>query len=116
MADLDLHAHGAGELRNADPIDAVGAQCARGKLGISAYRDAVTCRINIEHVQRSRRRDLQALALADGESRDAVVMADDVAIARDEFAGGVGHFSSLLFEVGSQKLLIVAAGYEADLL
>jgi hypothetical protein len=41
MADLDLDAHGGGERGNADPVEAAGAQGARGQLGVGADGDAV---------------------------------------------------------------------------
>ena len=59
----------------------------------------------------------EALALADGEVVNALVLADAAAPAvGDEFAGGVGHGLALLLEVVGDELLVVAAGDEADLL
>ena len=41
VTDLDLHAHRTSERRNADPVAAVGAEGARGQLGVGAYGDTV---------------------------------------------------------------------------
>src|SRR5579872_5913559 len=42
--------------------------------------------------------------------------ADDFARSSDKLAGGVGQLLALLFEVGIDEALVVAAGNEADLL
>ena len=116
VANLDLHAHGRGEGGNADPVEAIGAQFACGEFRIGAYSNAMACGVDLEDVERRGRGDLETLALAYGEAGDTIVMADDGAIGGDEFAGGLGHGLPLLFEIGSEELLVVAAGDEADLL
>ena len=89
---------------------------ARGQLGVRADGDAMAGGVDVEHVERRGRADAEALALADGEVGDAFVVADDFAVGRDQFAGGLGHCLALLFEIGGEELLVVAAGDEADLL
>ena len=88
----------------------------RGQLGVGAYGDAVAVGVDIEHVEGCGGADAQALALADSEVEDAVVMADDLAIGGDKLAGGVREGLALLLEIGGEELLVVAAGDEADLL
>ncbi len=61
----------------------------RGQLGVGAHGDAMAGGVDIEHVERRGRADAQALALADGEVEDAVVVADDLAVGGDQFAGGL---------------------------
>ena len=116
VADLDFYAHGGGEGGDADPVEAAGAESLGGEFGVGAYRDLVRVRVDGEDVERRGGADAEALALADGEVGDAVVMSDDFAVGSDEFAGGVRDGAALLFEVGSEELLVVAAGDEADFL
>lgn len=80
VADFDLDAQGGGERGNADPVEAAGAEGARGELFVGAHGDAVGGGVNVEHVERRGRADAEALALAYGEVGDAVVMAEEVAV------------------------------------
>ena len=116
MANLDLDAHWGGQNGDADPIEAAASQAASGQLGVGAYGDAVAGRIDIEHVERRGRTYAEALALADGEVEDAVVAAEEFAAGGDEFPGGLRYLFALLFKIGGEELLVVAAGDEADLL
>ncbi len=43
-------------------------------------------------------------------------LAEDLAIGSDQLARGLGDCLSLFFKIGSDELLVVAAGNEADLL
>ena len=116
VTDLDLHTHGDGEFGNADPVDAVGAQSRGGEFGVGADGDAVARGVDLENVERIGRGYLETLALPDSEVGDAFVATDHFAAGGDEFAGRVGHFPALLFEVGGEELLVIAAGDEADFL
>ena len=116
MTDLDLDAHGGGEGRNADPVEAAGAEGAGSEVRVRSYGDAVAVGVDGEDIERRGGADAQALALADGEVGDAVVTAEDFAIGGDQLAGGVGERAALLFHVGGEELLVVTAGDEADLL
>ena len=44
------------------------------------------------------------------------MLAYDFAVGGDQFAGGVGQGLALLRQIGIEKLLVVAAGNEADFL
>jgi hypothetical protein len=44
------------------------------------------------------------------------VAAENFAVGCDQFAGGLRDLLALLFEIGGDELLVVAAGDEADLL
>ena len=116
MADLGAYAHGASELRNTDPVEALGAQGSRGQFGICSDGDAVAGGIDVEHVERRRRSDTEPLALADGEVGDALVAAKHLATGGHQFAGSVRKRLALLLEIGGKKLLVIAAGDKADFL
>ena len=72
--------------------------------------------MDLQDIERVRRADAEALALAYREAVDAGVLAYDFAGCGDEFAGGVGEGFALLGEVGGEEALVAAAGDEADLL
>src|SRR5579863_4742291 len=76
----------------------------------------MTVALDLNDVQGRARCYAQALALADGEVVNSVVLADYFSVGGHELAGGVGQRLALLGQVGIEKLLVVAAGDKADLL
>src|SRR5262252_7777672 len=71
---------------------------------------------DLDHVEGRARGHAESLALANGEIVDAAVLADDCALGRNQFAGGVGEPLSLLGQISVDKALVVAPGNEANLL
>ena len=79
MTNLGADAHLAAQLGNGNPVQAARAQSLRRRLGIRPHRDAMAGIVDLNDVERIRRRDAEALALPDGEVVNAAMMADDLA-------------------------------------
>ena len=84
MADLDGDADGfvLSEVRDGDPVEAIGVEVAREEVFICAYGDLVRVRVDVEDVERIDAREAEPLALAYGEALDAFVAADDLGVGR----------------------------------
>src|SRR5271165_728085 len=71
---------------------------------------------NFENIKRRPRRHSQALALANGKVMDAVVRSDNFAVRGHQFTPGIFDRLPLLLKIGIEKLLVVAARDETNLL
>src|SRR4051794_39351879 len=116
MADLRLHPHWVPKLRNRDPVQLARAQRLRHQLISAAHHDLALSAIDLQNVKRIARRDAKSFALPHGEVVYAVMLADDVAIRRDQLARGVRQGLARLFQISIDELGVIAAGDEADLL
>ena len=72
--------------------------------------------LDLNHIKRRTRCHSKALSLAHREVVDAAMLANDRAISRDQFAGGIGQRFTLLGKISVEEFLVVATGNEADLL
>jgi hypothetical protein len=96
MANLDLHAEFVGETFDGNPVEAVGVEFASEEFFVRADDDAVRVGVDGKDVARGSvsgdrgRRDVEALALADGEVVNAGVLAEEFASRGDKIASGVG--------------------------
>src|SRR5689334_22558531 len=116
MADLGCDAHGLAQVVESDPVEVAGDEAAGEEFIIAADGHLAADAVDLDDVERRAGGDAQSLALADGEVVNAVMTAEDAAIAGDEFAGGVRELLALLGEIRVNEALVVAAGDEADLL
>src|SRR5271170_1979440 len=76
----------------------------------------MTVALDLNYVQGRARCHAQALALADREVVDSVVLAYYFPFGGHEFAGGIGQRLALLSQISIEKLLVVTSGDKADLL
>src|ERR1017187_1375958 len=116
VPNLYLHTHGPRQLRNADPVEQSRAQCASGQLFIGTNRDPMTRWIDLQHVKRGRRAHAETLPLPHGKAGNPLVPPDNLAARRNQFACRLRHLHALLLEIRGQKLLVIPAGDEANLL
>src|SRR5207248_3601205 len=71
---------------------------------------------DLNHIQRRASSHTKALALSNGEVVNAGMLANYFAIRGYQFASGVRQSIAALGKIGIKKILVVAAGDEADLL
>src|SRR5579883_1757383 len=95
----------------AEPVDGAEPHPATAERALRPDDDARPFGIETKDVERIGRGDAEAAALADGEVDDAVVAAEDAALAIDDLARRKGAGAQLLDEAG-----IGAARHEADIL
>src|SRR4029079_15871748 len=74
------------------------------------HGDALAIGIEREHVERRRRRQAEALSLADGEAREAAVASQLVPRGIDEYACRVARAGVAAFDEAG----VIPVGHEAD--
>ncbi len=116
MANLYLDSHGLVQLLDRNKIGSVHPKGAGVEFLLIADDYLASVSLDLYYVERRTCRHSKALALAHGEVVNATVLAHDLAVRRDQFAGGIGQGLALLSQVRVQKLLVVAAGNKADFL
>ena len=104
------------EAGDGDPVEAMDEEGRSVEFRLGADGDAAGVGVDLEDVEGIGSEDAEALALADGEVVDALVMAEGCAGGGDQLAGGVWDGLALLLEVVGDELLVVSAGDEADFL
>src|SRR5471032_2821573 len=98
-----------GQLVERMPVAAVGGEFIAVERGIVADDDAIVFRIEFHNVNRLARRDAEAFALAYGVERDAIVLAEDVAVQVHDVAARFLHEVRRL-----EKSAVILVRHETD--
>ena len=110
MADPGRHADRRGRHVAGHPVDAARGQRRAPEFAARADHHLLRRGVELEHVERNRRRHAEALPLADRITMQAAVPADRPSARIDDVAGG-----RRVAELAFDECPRVAVGHEADL-
>src|SRR5258708_17231252 len=113
MPDLDFELVTHMERRH-EPVYLARNDAAAGQLVVWTDDDLARCRPDFHHVHRFGEPTGESAALADGESRESIVLADDGTIASDECAAAQGR--RIAAKLTRDHLRVIAVRHEADVL
>src|SRR5262245_16997065 len=94
------------------PVHTIDLELPANQVVTIANDDTICCRIQIDHIARTRRAARQPFALTDCEQLDAIMFADKIPI-------NVVNFTTVKFafsQMGTQKRLVIVAGNKTNFL